>query len=134
MTITTKEQRTLEFLTNYSNDVVFDHKQRMVAAITKKGDIIGLGRNSMKSHPFQARYSRNEESIYLHAETAALLDAINNGQDPSGGVMHVIRRLRDDTLGLARPCSGCMKALDAYGISRVIYSNEVGSYSVEIKD
>ena len=106
----------------------------MVAAITKKGDIIGVGKNSLKSHPFQARYSRNDESIYLHAETAALLDAINKGEDPAGGVMHVIRRMRDDTLGLARPCQGCMKALAAYGIDRVVYSNEVGSFSVEIRD
>ena len=122
------------FLSNYLNAEEFDHNQHMVAAITKKNDIIGVGKNQMKTHPFQAKFSRNPDSIYLHAETAALLDAINNGQNPSGGVMHVIRRLRDDTLGLARPCSGCMKALDAYGISRVIYSNEVGSYSVEIKD
>lgn len=88
----------------------------------------------MKSHPFQARYSKNSESIYLHAETAAILDAVNRGEDPRGGVMHVIRPLRDGTLGLARPCSGCMKALEAYDIERVIYSNEVGSYSVEIRD
>ena len=106
----------------------------MVAALTtRKGEVIGLGRNSMKSHPFQAKYSKNSESIYLHAETAALLDAINNGTDPSGATMHVIRKLRDGTLGLARPCQGCMRALAAYGVDRVVYSNEVGSYSVEAR-
>jgi deoxycytidylate deaminase len=103
----------------------------MVAGLTKKGDLIGVGRNSMKSHPFQARFGRNENSIYLHAETAALLDAINNGEDPNGATMHVIRRLRDGTFGLARPCQGCMRALAAYGVDRVVYSNEVGSFSVE---
>lgn len=134
MTITTRELKTLEFLNSYANEATFDHKQRLVAAVTKKGDIIGLGKNSMKSHPFQARFSKNESSIYLHAETAAILDAVNRGENPRGGVMHVIRPLRDGSLGLARPCSGCMKALETYGIQRVVYSNEVGSYSVEIRD
>ena len=88
----------------------------------------------MKTHPFQARFSRNPDSIYLHAETAALLDAINNGQDPTGGVMHVIRRMKNNTLGLARPCNGCMKALDAYGINKIVYSNELGTFSSETRD
>mgnify|MGYP006288937977 CR=1 FL=1 len=105
----------------------------MVAALTKKGDIIGVGQNKMKSHPFQAKFGRNEESIYLHAETAALLDALNRGENPNGATMHVIRRLRNDSFGLARPCQGCMKALAVYGVDRIIYSNEVGTYSVETR-
>jgi deoxycytidylate deaminase len=134
MTITTKEAKILEFLDNYSKNVEFEHKQRLVAALTtRKGEVIGLGRNSMKSHPFQARFAKNNEAIYLHAETSALLDAINNGVNPSGATMHVIRKLRDGTLGLARPCQGCMRALAAYGVDRVVYSNEVGSYSVEYR-
>jgi len=124
----------LEFLSNYLNAEEFEHQQHMVAAITKKNDIIGVGKNQMKTHPFQAKFSRNPDSIYLHAETAALLDAINNGIDPTGGVMHVIRRLKNNTLGLARPCNGCMKALDAYGINKIVYSNELGTFSSETRD
>ena len=134
MTITTKELRTLEHLHNYAKEVNFDHKQRLAAAIVKKGDIIGIGHNKMKTHPIQRKFAKNDEAIYLHAETSAILDAVNRGENPSGGVMYVIRRMRDESLGLARPCSGCMRALAAYGIDRVVYSNEVGSYSVEIRD
>lgn len=87
----------------------------------RKGNFIGAGENSLKSHPLAARFSRHPDAIYLHAELAAIAYAIHRGrlEDLQGATMYVARVLKDGTPALAKPCSGCVRALAEFGIEKV---------------
>ena len=69
-----RNQRILNFLTKAAEAA--DHvgiRAKLAAAVVIKNEIIAIGFNRRKSHPFQAQYQTNDKQIYLHAET----DAIN---------------------------------------------------------
>lgn len=89
--------------------------------------------NSYKSHPLQAKFGINSESVHLHAEVNCLVKAtrwfaqrkgVNYSQivDLSDFSMAVARVLRDGTPALAKPCTGCAKALIAFGIRDVSWT------------
>lgn len=113
-------------------DVTPVGKARLAAAIaTRSGRVISFGVNQQKTDPFQARFGRNSHSVWLHAEIAALKNAIRRvGID---GLSHldiwVVRAKRSAPrgkwiYGLARPCSGCLKAIEEFNLRRVFYSVE----------
>lgn len=100
---------------------------RIVAAIVKKNRIVAIGTCQYKSHPYQKLFGRNDKSIYLHAEIDAILKAKRRGIDLTKTDMYVIRvkHLEDNFVyGLAKPCSGCSKAILAEGIRQVYYSED----------
>lgn len=114
-----------------------DHPRfQMAAALINRNSILGIGCNRMKSHPFQAKYSKNGESIYLHAEIHALKNAIRDYSLDAlrGSTMIVLRRKIRKQHGLAKPCDGCMRALVEFGISSAIYSTEDGFESLSAGD
>lgn len=49
---------------------------RMASCVVFQNDIVSFGVNEMKSHPFQAKYSKNKSAVYLHAETSAIKNAL----------------------------------------------------------
>jgi len=126
-----KTDRILNDLCVMAQDVVPVGNARVTAAIVYKRQVIAYGKNIRKSSPFQKRFGRNEESIWGHAENVAARNAINR--------MGSVEFLRSSTLivarmkivngkwvrGLACPCEGCSRMIDAYGIPRVIWSEEV---------
>ena len=137
--INARDHRIMGFLRRQAIDVKAVKSSRIAAAVTIKNDIISLGHCQRRTHPFQARYCKNPEAIYLHAETNAISNALN----------HVSKReLRDATLyirrmklpnkdskdfvdGNCKPCVGCMRAIIAFGIKKVVYSTEEdGQYEV----
>lgn len=103
---------------------------RMAAAIVWRNQIISFGLNELKSHPFQAKYSKNKDSIFLHAETSAIKNALLVLAVPelSRASLYIARVKYDSPQknnliwGLAKPCAGCMKAIVAFGISNVCYT------------
>jgi len=106
-----------------------DHPRfQMAAAIVNRNTILGIGCNRMKSHPFQAKYSKNGESIYLHAEIHAIKNALRDYSvdELKGSTLIVLRRKIRKQHGLAKPCEGCMRALAEFGITSTIYSTEDG--------
>lgn len=88
--------------------------------VDRRGKIIAQGINQRKSHPLQAKFSNHPESIYLHAEIAALVDA--RSENLTGATMYVARVLKDGTPALAKPCKGCQKALISFGLKDVIWT------------
>lgn len=106
---------------------------KLSAGIVYKGNIIGIGTNSYKTHPFQAKYGRNEKSISIHAELSAIRDALRimpleylRKTD-----LYVCRIKHSDRSGpyirgMSKPCSGCMKAIIEFGIKKVYFTNEIG--------
>lgn len=86
----------------------------------KKGRILSIGKNSyVKTHPLQAHWARktgNHDSIYLHAEIAAIAKCRDLSE------AHRILVTRYDIKGnpvLAKPCEICESAIKATPIKIV---------------
>lgn len=91
-------------------------KQNLIAiAYNKRGCVVAVGRNSYeKTHPFQAKYASKTgcpEAVYLHAEIALLLRLLATGRAKTVARIEVKRLKADGSMGLARPCPACAKAL-----------------------
>lgn len=122
-----KSSDIIKALTRIAEDVAPVSNARIAAAIVYKGDIISIGVNSYKTDPLQAKYSKNEHAIYLHAEIAAIKKAkkiLTNDQLRKSELFIVRRKTNNGVFcdGLAKPCSGCQRAIETYGISKVHYS------------
>ena len=111
---------------------------RLAAAVVYKNQIITIGVNRKKSHPFQARYSKNEDAIYLHAETDTIRGALRylSEKQLTKSTLYVCRIKHEDgpgspiIWGLSKPCTGCQRAIATFDIKNVVYSEEgEGSYS-----
>lgn len=106
------------------------HRVRCVAAISHKKlpePIIAF--NALKTHPFQMRFARNAESIFLHAETNVIRQALRHlsVDDLPKASLYVVRakinpRTKRWENGLACPCRGCQKAIATFGIENVVYT------------
>ena len=113
---------------------------RHASAITYKNQIISYGVNQNKSHPFHTKFSKNEDAIFLHAETDAIKNALRRltEEELVKATLYVCRvkysHNGDDkwiTWGLSKPCLGCQRAIATFGIENVIYSGEgQGNYSL----
>ena len=107
---------------------VSDHpKHRMAAALVQRNKIISIGYNQMKSHPFQARYQHKEGMIYLHAEIAAIKNALKiiPVNDLKKCTLYVFRQRKINGKfehGLAKPCAGCMRAIVEFGIRDIVFT------------
>lgn len=118
-------------LLDLANTVEPVRGSRMAAAIVdKKGRILTIGTNKKKSHPFQFKYSSNEDAIFLHAETECILNYIkskNKLKDLKKHTMYIVRARRTSNgkeviPGIAKPCKGCQRALATFGIKNIVYT------------
>jgi len=101
---------------------------RLAAGLVYKNHLIAVGINQRKSHPLQAKYSKNESSIFLHAEISCLVSAQGLAKEyfPKS-IMYISRAKYDldkqgDIKALAKPCAGCEKALQDFRIGKVIWT------------
>lgn len=109
---------------------------RVSAILVLKNRIIAFGTNQRKSHPFQARYGKNINAIFLHAETSVIKNALKRVRvdDLRRATMYVARVRKanskpnaPDMWGMSRSCVGCRGAIVEYGIKRVVYTtNDFG--------
>ena len=92
--------------------------------------MISIGVNSYKSHPFAAKYSKNEHAVFLHAEADAILKAKRKlSEAEMKKTTLVLVRVKYDTFGnqsfgYSKPCEGCEKCIQDHGIKTVIYTLE----------
>ena len=115
-----------------------DHKQtKLGCVLVDKHRIISSGYNSStRCSPLQkqmdtARFGfPDQHKGLVHAETACLLPLIRQGYDMSRSDLYIVRRHRNGSLALSRPCPGCMSLLRANGVRRVFFSVE-GGFSEE---
>lgn len=111
---------------------------RLAAAIVKNNKIISIGINRKKSDPLQARFGKNEDSIYLHAEIHAIKNALREivVEDLSKCDLYICRVKRPSQKsnkfiwGLSKPCCGCSRAIAEFGIRNVVYTTDEGNYEV----
>ena len=115
-----------------------DHNQsKLGCVLVDKHRIISSGHNSStRCSPLQkqmdtARFGfPDQHKGLVHAETACLLPLIRQGYDISRSDLYIVRRRRNGSLALSRPCPGCMSLLRANGVRRVFFSVE-GGFSEE---
>jgi deoxycytidylate deaminase len=121
---TKKIQRVLNVLSNVAYDVERVANARLAACLLYKNEFVSIGTNKFKSHPFQAKYSKNKEAIYLHAETDAIKNALRvlNTDQLSKCTLFVCRVKQDGSFGLAKPCEGCTRAIATFNIRKAFYT------------
>jgi deoxycytidylate deaminase len=103
---------------------------RIAAALIHKNEILSIGQNKNKSHPFQKKYASNEDAIFLHAETDAIYNALRkyDTETVAKAKLYVCRmkwvndRKHYFIQGLAKPCKGCQRAIANFNIKHVCYT------------
>lgn len=128
-----KHNRVLNTLFKLAQDVAPVASARIAAGVVYRNEIISFGVNQMKTHPFQNRFSKNSESIYLHAETDAIKNALRSLsiKDLEKCTLYICRAKyseRNFVYGLSKPCPGCMRAISTFNIRKVIYTCDDGNY------
>ena len=109
---------------------------RVAAALVYKNDIIAVGVNKNKTHPFQKKFSPNPEAIFLHAETDAIYNALRKYDTEVllKSKLYISRmkwtdgHKREFTQGLAKPCIGCQRAIATFDIKHVCFTKETEGY------
>jgi deoxycytidylate deaminase len=115
-------------------DVAPIKSSRMTAAIVRGKEIISFGANQMRTHPFQAKFGKNPESLFWHAETNAIFNALRvvDVDSLKKADLYVCRVKYSGTKreqfisGNAKPCTGCAKCIADFGVKRVFYTTETG--------
>ncbi len=98
-------------------------QHKVGCVIAQRNDVVGCGCNTIKTHPFQARW--NQYSACLHAEMVAVLEAMRNPDfKPDRCTVYVSRYTRRGLLGCSFPCTSCWAALDHIGINKVVCYDE----------
>jgi tRNA(Arg) A34 adenosine deaminase TadA len=91
---------------------------RMAAWITDGSEIFE-GWNTYKTHPMMYKWSEDHDKICLHAEIAALIQALREYSWLYNFDCYIARVLKDNTPALARPCETCLGALTYYEIRNI---------------
>ena len=104
---------------------------RIAATIVKKDKIVSFGYNHKKSHPFQAKYCKNKDAIFFHAEIHAIKNALKSidVDELSKCEIYVVRAKRNMNnkvwiTGLSKPCIGCERCIKVFDFKNVYYSEE----------
>lgn len=133
-----KHEKYLSFLTKLASNSVPVANHRLAACVVYKGDIISASTNMRKTHPIMLKYRKNKEAVFLHAEIAAIKNALKIITVPelSKSTLYVARVRKDpnfkstvkgarpDIWGNACPCEGCQKAIIEFEIGKVIYTTD----------
>lgn len=97
----------------------------------QNGKVLATNVNEEKTDPIMQSYCKHEEAIYKHAEVNVLKKFLKRKKQLKKAVIYVVRVLnKDDSLGLSKPCSGCMQAIEAAGLKRVVYSISDNEYGI----
>lgn len=137
--LTRRDRRMIDILRVMAQDVTPVRGAKLASAIMHKNQVVSFGVNQIRSHPLQARFGKNADAIFLHAEIDSIRNALyNNTADfLSRTTMYVYRVKRTEgrhsawCQGNASPCEGCSRAIATFGIRRVIAStNQPNIFSV----
>jgi deoxycytidylate deaminase len=102
-------------------------RQRHAAVVLRGTKVVAYGVNRNKTHPMAKKFSKNPEAIYLHAELDAIVRALTlvGPRAIVGATIAVCRTTRDGRYADSRPCEGCQRAIEAFGL-KVEYTTKEG--------
>lgn len=133
-----RSRKIFSILEKIAIDIIPVANARIAAAIVHRNEIISFGINRRKSHPFQKKWSKNSDAIYLHAENDAILNALRKGfnvDDLRYTSLYICRmkynssNKRKMISGLACPCEGCMKSIINFNIRNIYFSLDENGWS-----
>ena len=127
-----RHERRLNDLFNLARDHHPTDLASVVASIYISNRLVSYGFNSRKTHPLQYKFSKNSQAICIHAEIDAIRNALRTVPESvlSSATMYIARakspapRKPKSLMGLAKPCSGCARAIVAFGIRNVYYTED----------
>lgn len=132
-TVFKRNEKFLDILTKAAVDIPNPVRNyRLTSAVVYKNSIISFGANSYKTDPFQAKWSKNDHAIHLHAEVNAIKNAIKRGGIGilKRSTLYVARVRNLNGSGyeraIARPCIGCRRCIAEFGIKDVVYTTNEG--------
>ena len=126
-----KDKRYLNLMFEEAKETEAVSGARIAACIVFKKTLVIIGTNQEKTDPWAARFAKNDEANSPHAEVQTIKNAINHFRGDyeaiAGATMYICRAKRDGIggkwiWGLAKPCSGCMEAINFFKLKRVVYS------------
>lgn len=100
---------------------------KLAAGVVYKNRLVAVGVNSYKSHPLMTKFGKNPEAIYLHAEVDAIKNALRvlSLQELEKSDILVVRVKKDGhdyKTCLAKPCEGCARAIEAFNLRNLYYT------------
>ncbi len=114
-----------------AKDVNVSANAKIATGIFMRNKPISFGFNCMKTHPLQKKYGKNSECIYLHSEIAAIKNALKeiDVDDLRKCNIYICRAKKNMPKGyfipgLAKPCTGCQRALRTFELKNVYYSQD----------
>lgn len=130
-----RHARRIEDLIKLAEDVVPVGAARIAASIVIKNRTISHGINKGKTDPQAVRWAKNPLADCPHAEVIAIKNALKRitVDELAGATLYVARAKRESAggefiPGLAMPCNGCRRAINAFNIGRVFYSLDNKGY------
>lgn len=96
------------------------HRFPTGAVITRGSKIISFGINKYKTHPLQRNHHTDELGTSIHAELDAILKVPRD--KGIGASIYIVRLLKNNFTGNAKPCKYCRKLLIAENIYIIVYS------------
>lgn len=130
----------LNLLAKIAADIVTPAKNnvRMSACVVYQNEVVAFGINERKSHPFQAKFLKNEYAIYLHAEVSAIKNSLKqiSVEELEKSTLYICRikytdmRRKKLMFGLSKPCCGCERCIHTFGIRNTVYTLDGEGYAV----
>ena len=104
----------------YNSQGVGKHNNvRIGAILINKKQVIASGINSYDTHTAMTRFHRFP---FTHAEARSVIRVGVYQNSCKDMTIFVARIKKDNSLGMSRPCSGCMQLLRYVGVKRIIYT------------
>ena len=103
---------------------------RIAASVVCRGKVVAYGYNHKKSHPFQAKFCKNKDAVFFHAEVHAIKNSLRiiGVDDLAKCDLYIVRAKRENSsqktwvTGMAKPCSGCQKCIEDFDLKNIYYS------------
>ena len=127
MKLSAFDEKILSKLMIIAQDVPGVGSGKHAACIVFKKQIVSIGVNSKKTTTLMSFFNRRPEAIVVHAEIAAIHSALKrmSYSNLKKSTLYIARAKTVGGIvkpGLSMPCSGCARALEHFGISRVVYT------------
>jgi len=134
-----RDMKILNDLFTLARDIEPVASSRLAAALVYKNRIVSYGFNRDKTHTFQAKFAKNEDAIYWHAETNVIYNALKLVDETNLRKMtlyvarakYAVPNSNEWRWGNSKPCEGCMSCITKFGIKKIVYTQDnIGHYGI----
>ena len=132
----TRHEKVINQLFTLASDHPKVAKAKIAAALVYKNDIIAYGFNQYKDFKFAQPFKKNPHKVGVCAEVDCIRNAYQNMFSYDifkKSTLYVVRSKMtgsggDNVWGIAKPCAGCERCISFFGIKKVYYTTDEGTY------